>query len=145
MHRLILFVTVLFFSVAAHAADKKSYMFDDAFVRATPMKMSAGYVVISNPTDRADTLLAAKADWAGRIELHEIVEKNGIVEMRQVKRMKLPAKGMLALRPNGLHLMLYQLKAPLKQGDKVTLTLQFAKAGNVNVVFRVMPVSYKGK
>lgn len=140
-----LMILFLLFSFTTQASERDKYKFNDAFVRATPMKMSAGYVIIGNPTDKADTLLGAKAEWAGRIELHEIVEENSVVKMQQVKRMKLPAKGTLALRPNGLHLMLYQLKAPLKQGDKVTLTLQFAKAGNVNVAFRVMPVSYKGK
>jgi copper(I)-binding protein len=135
----------LLIAATAQSADKTAYTFKDAFVRATPMKMSAGYVVIANPAAQPDKLLGATADWAGRIELHEIVENKGIVEMRRVAQMKLPAKGALSLRPNGFHLMLFDLKAPLKAGGRVSLTLRFARAGDVPVTFRVMPVSYKGE
>ena len=145
MKKFLMLALILLCMATSWAADKKPYRFEDAFVRATPMKMSAGYVVIKNDGNEKDTLLGAAAPWAGKIELHEIVENKGVVEMREVNKMTLSAHGMLALRPNGLHLMLFDLDKPLVVGKTVTLTLKFAKAGDVTVKFRVMPVSYKGE
>ena len=145
MKKFLMLALILLCTATSWAADKKPYEFEDAFMRATPMKMSAGYVVIKNDSNEKDALLGAAAPWAGKIELHEIVENKGVVEMREVKEMVLPAHGTLALRPNGLHLMLFDLDKPLIVGKTVKLTLKFAKAGDVTIKFHVMPVSYKGK
>jgi copper(I)-binding protein len=145
MKKILVLALMLLYATSIWAADKKPYEFEDAFVRATPMKMSAGYVVIKNDSNEKDVLLSASASWAGKIELHEIVENKGVVEMREVKEMALSAHGTLALRPNGLHLMLFDLDKPLVAGKTAKLTFHFAKAGDVTVKFRVMPVSYKGK
>jgi len=41
------------------------------------------------------------------------------------------------LKPDGLHLMLIDLKQPLKKGEQVDGTLEFEKSGKVQVQFTV--------
>lgn len=143
----LLFVLLVLLPFTAFAADDKAfYKFDDAFVRATPMKISAGYVMIDNPHAQSDRLVGAKALWAQKIELHDVTQNDqGVLEMRAVDALAVPAKGTLALRPGGQHLMIYGLKQKLDVGQIKSITLCFEKAGDVVVPFAVRPVSYKGR
>lgn len=121
------------------------YLFNDAFIRETPMKVSAGYVVITNPTDKDDKLLVARADWADRIELHNVkAGKDGVMQMYRVRSIDLPAKGTAALRPGAYHLMIFGVKEKLVPGDLKKITLGFKKAGNAEIKFTVQSMSYKG-
>ena len=110
------------------------------------MKVSAGYVIIENHGDKADKLLSVSADWARKVELHNVrTNQDGVMEMLPVKNMILPAHGKLYLRPGGQHIMLYQLTQPLVVGQKRVLEFNFAAAGKIKVVFTVRPITYKGK
>jgi copper(I)-binding protein len=55
------------------------------------------------------------------------------MRMRQVSSIDVPAGGTVSLQPGGLHIMLIDLKEPLRQGETFPLTLTFAKAGKVAV------------
>jgi copper(I)-binding protein len=122
------------------------YMAVDPFVRATPMKISAGYVTLKNATDQEDKLLRVTADWAGKIELHTIKENTaGVLEMKEVPHFNLPAKGQLVLQSGGNHIMLYQLKKPLQAGETVTLVFHFERAPAQEYEFKVQPITYKLK
>lgn len=108
--------------------------------RATPpgAKVGGGYVTIENAGDTPDRLVGATAEVAGRTEIHEMAEKNGVMTMRKVDGgIEVPAKGELALKPGGYHFMLFDLKRPLKQGEDFAGTLTFEKAGTINVHFAV--------
>ena len=121
------------------------YKFNDAFLRATPARVSAGYVYISNPTNQADILLRASFSAVGRVELHTITTNAaGVVQMQPTKGIKIGANCTTALRTGGLHMMLYDLRRPLKVGDTVKARLEFAKAGKKTVIFAVQPLTYEG-
>ena len=62
----------------------------------------------------------------------------------RVKGYDIPAKGSFELKPNGSHLMLVDLKRPLKEGEKVPVVLKFEKAGEVEVEFQVAPLGGSG-
>ena len=63
-----------------------------------------------------------------------------VMQMRKLKDgLEIPAGGSAELSPGGTHLMLIDLSAPLKEGDMVPVTLDFAKAGKVDVQFMVGP------
>jgi copper(I)-binding protein len=81
--------------------------------------------------DGGDRLIAASSPIASRVELHETVMDEGVMKMREVKDLPIPAGGTAALQPGGLHLMLMNLKQPLKEGETVSVTLVFEKAGAV--------------
>ena len=97
----------------------------DAWSRATPpgAKIAAGYLTIRNQGATADRLIGASSPAAARVEPH-VTEKQGeVMRMREVKGYDVPAKGSYELRPGGAHLMLVDIKRPLKEGDKVPLVL----------------------
>jgi copper(I)-binding protein len=66
------------------------------------------------------------------------------MKMRQIEKLAIPAGGSAVLKPSGDHIMLFDLKAPLKEGDTVPITLVFEKAGEVKVEATVEPVGAKG-
>ena len=117
---------------------------EEPWARATPpaAKVGAGYLKIRSET--ADRLIGASSPAAARVELH-VTEKSGdVMRMRQVKAYDIPAKGSFELAPGGAHLMLVDLKAPLKEGMKVPMTLRFEKAGEVKVELRVRALGASG-
>ncbi|PLX37848.1 MAG: hypothetical protein C0606_06180 [Hyphomicrobiales bacterium] len=113
------------------------------FARATPGAARAGiaYLTIRNAGGEPDRLVSAAADVSDRVELHTHIEDNGILRMRQVEAIDVPANGMTALKPGGLHVMFIGLKAPLKKGQHFPLSLTFEKAGTVTIE---MPVGSIG-
>ena len=89
---------------------------------------------IRNRGEQADRLLAASSPVAARVELHRMTLDNGVMRMREVPSIELPPKGDTPLRHGGeYHLMLIDLKQPLKDGDRFDLTLRFERAGERTV------------
>jgi copper(I)-binding protein len=130
--------------VAAHAGD---VMVSGAFARAsaTPAaKAGAVYFTIRNEGATADTLTAVMTDAAQTAMLHENVEENGVVSMRHVESLPVAPKETVTLSPRKLHVMLMGLKAPLKRGEHISLTLSFEKAGEVKVEVPVADVAANG-
>ena len=112
---------------------------DQPWSRATPggAKMGAGYLTIENTGVNADRLVGASSAIAERVEIHEMVMKDDVMSMRQIPGLPIEPGTTVMLRPGGYHLMFVGLKAPLKQGMKFTATLEFEKAGKVDVTFDV--------
>lgn len=100
----------------------------DAWVRALPASAptSAAFLTLHNPDKTANALVAASSSAAGRIELHRHELRDGVVQMRQLSEIALPAGEQVTLAPGGLHLMLLDLKQPLVAGQSIDLTLKFA-------------------
>jgi copper(I)-binding protein len=120
------------------------YKVSGAFVRATPAKVSAGYMTIRNKTARKDTLVSVTADWAERAELHTIeADSDGILSMKQVKEIALPPHTTVKLENGGYHIMFYGVKRPVKEGERVPLVLHFRRAGKLPVTVPVRPITYK--
>ncbi len=94
----------------------------------------AAYLTLADKGSAADRLLSAQTPAAEKAELHTHLMEDGVMKMRRIDGVDLPAGGALVeFKPGGLHIMLLGLKAPLKEGDKVPLTLTFEKAGTVTV------------
>lgn len=107
-----------------------------AWARATPggAKVGAGYLEIVNSTASADQLLSVSAPVAGKTEIHEMKEENGVMKMRALSDgLDIPAGSTVALAPGGLHLMFLDLPAPLTEGQTFDLTLTFKTAGTIIV------------
>ena len=95
----------------------------DAWARATvPGQKTAGaYVELSSASPAA--LVAAESAAAANVELHTMSMDGGVMRMRRVERIELPAGKVVKLAPGGMHLMLIGIKQQLKAGDTVPLTL----------------------
>src|SRR6516164_5934494 len=114
-----------------------------AWSRATPggAKTGGGFLTIENKGSAPDKLIGASADAAGKIEVHEMTTANGVMKMRPVEGgLAIDPGKTVKLAPGGYHLMMMELKNPLKQGDKLPVTLQFEKAGKVAVSLDVQAV-----
>ncbi|MGA7268556.1 MAG: copper chaperone PCu(A)C, partial [Aestuariivirga sp.] len=100
----------------------------DAYARAsaTPVaKAGAVYVSITNQGTSADRLLAVSSPVASMATLHRTIKDGDIMRMEEAGPVDLQPNGTLTMEPGGLHVMLMGLKAPLKQGEVVELTLVF--------------------
>jgi copper(I)-binding protein len=116
---------------------------DRPWSRATPAgaKVAAGYMTITNKGSAPDRLIGASTAAAGRVELHEMAMKDGVMTMRPIAGgLPIEPGKTVTLAPGGYHVMFMDLKAPLKQGEKVPVTLDFEKAGKVNVTLDVQAV-----
>lgn len=118
---------------------------DHPWARATaPQQANGGaYLTITNAGATPDRLLEAQSPVAGRVELHtHDVDSAGVMRMRQVEAIDVPAGEATALRPGGLHVMLIGLEDRLVQGEQFPLTLVFETAGPLEVEVTVEPVTY---
>jgi len=98
--------------------------------------IGVGYAKIANTGTEPDVLLSASSDAAERVELHETtISPEGVASMKKIDSAEIAPGQSIELKPGGLHLMLIGLKAATKEGDKVKATLNFKKAGSVDVEF----------
>jgi len=115
-------------AVATGAARAQPVTVKDAWVRAPApgQKVAGAYMELASRTSMA--LIAVASPAAARVELHSTSMDGGVMKMRPVARIELPAGKAVKLAPGGLHIMLVDLKLPLKPGDKVPLTLTVQRA-----------------
>ena len=117
-----------------------------AWSRATPggAKVGGGFLTIENRGATADRLIGGSAEIAGNVQVHEMAMNGGVMTMRPLDKGLVIEPGQkVKLAPGGYHLMLLDLKRPLKQGEKVPLTLEFEKAGKVSFSLDVQGVGAK--
>jgi copper(I)-binding protein len=133
------------FAVPARADEVKAgdLVITQAWSRATPggAKIGSGYLTIENKGSAPDRLIGGSADVAGKVQVHEMATTNGVMTMRPLDNgLTIEPGKTVKLAPGGYHLMLFDLKSPLKQGDKVPVTLEFEKAGKVKLSLDVQGV-----
>src|SRR3954470_21643953 len=113
-------VTIFLLGLLAASAAQAQITVQEAWARATPpgAKIGAGYLTVRN-AGAADKLVSASSPAAERVETHISIREGDISRMREVKGYEVPARGALELKPGGAHLMLMNIKAPLKDGMKM--------------------------
>jgi len=104
------------------------------WARATPPGASVGgaYFVILNPGSE-DKLLRIDSPVATTAAIHQMSMKGGIMQMRPVESVRVPAHGQVQFTPESLHVMLMGLKQPLVEGQHFPMTLVFQNAGSIHV------------
>jgi copper(I)-binding protein len=134
-------------SASAEEVKAGDLVITQAWSRATPggAKVGGGYLTIENKGSAADRLIGGSADIAAKVQVHEMAMNNGVMTMRPIdKGLTIEPGKTVKLAPGGLHLMLLDLKSPLKQGDKVPLTLEFERAGKVSLSLDVQGIGAQG-
>ena len=112
---------------------------------ATPSaKAGAVYFTIINHGQDADRLIGVTADISNAAQLHESVEQDGVASMRAVEAVELGGHSEVNLSPGGLHVMLFNLRKPLKEGSHFKVTLQFERNGAIVVDVPVGSVAADG-
>jgi copper(I)-binding protein len=103
-----------------------------------------GYMAIRNAGTAPDRLVSARTPAARTVELHTHIRDGDVMRMRPVPAIELGAGAEIRLAPGGLHLMLIGLAAPLRQGERVPVTLVFERAGEVQVELAVEAAGARG-
>ncbi|MBY5783035.1 DUF1775 domain-containing protein [Rhizobium leguminosarum] len=106
--------------------------------------VGGGFFTVKNNGQTDDRLVSVSSPAAGEVQIHEMVTKDNVMRMRQLKDgIAIGAGETVKLQPGNLHLMFQKVKTLFKQGDTVPVTLTFEKAGKVDLVLRVL--SAQGK
>ena len=123
----------------AHDYQLKTLHIEHPFTRATPpgAKVAGAFMAIANQGKDPDRLIKVASPAAGLVQIHEMAVDGGVMKMRAVQGVDLKPGATTELRPGGFHVMLEGLKQPLKQGERIPLTLTFEKAGSIEVMVDV--------
>ena len=116
------------------------------WTRATPggAQVAGGYLTIVNRGKTPDRLVGGSFDAASTFELHSMSMNDGVMTMRPIGPLEIPAGGSVTLDPSAKHIMFTGLKHGLKKGDAVPGTLTFERAGTVAVQFTVESIGARG-
>jgi periplasmic copper chaperone A len=118
-------VTAALIAASAGAFAQSSVDIKDPWVRATVAQQKATGAFMQLTAKADSKLVEAKSPVAGVVEIHEMAMDNNIMKMRQIPGLALPAGKAVELKPGGYHVMLMDLKAQVKEGDVVPVTLVF--------------------
>lgn len=104
-----------------------------------------GYLTIANKGQLPDRLVGVSTPAAGKSEIHEMKVENDVMTMRPIEGgLDIPAGGSVELKPGGLHLMFMQVTEPFEKGATVPVTLEFEKAGKVELALPVRAAGGSG-
>jgi copper(I)-binding protein len=133
-------------SAGAHEYSNKGVTVAHPWARATPGGAKVGGLYLESKAQRGkgDKLIGARSAVAGSAEIHDHIMEQGIVKMRRVDGVTVPGGKSVIFRPSGYHIMLIDLKQPLKEGDLTKVTLVFEKAGEIEVDASVEPIGATG-
>ena len=114
----------------------------EGYVRELPpgQTTSAAFMRLVNSGVKPVTIVSASSSVAARAEIHATRQRDGLMRMAPVGRVPVPAHGDVALAPGGYHLMLIDLKRPLKAGDQVDVTLRDDQGGVYSVNLPVLKI-----
>jgi copper(I)-binding protein len=133
-------LAALFISASVYAGD---IQVENAWARATAPGQDAASVDLTITSKHAAALVGVSSPVAGTAQLHSMEMEGGMMRMREVASIDLPPGKTVNLGESGYHLMLMGLKAPLKEGQTVPLTLSIrvSKMGMVKVKARAGVIS----
>jgi copper(I)-binding protein len=117
------------------------------WARATPKgaPVGGGYMTITNTGTTADRLIGGTTGISARFEIHEMKMDGGVMKMRMLPNgLEIKPGETVAFKPGSYHVMFMGLKEQLKQGESFKGTLEFEKAGNVEVEFTIEGIAASG-
>lgn len=139
------FALALATPIAAQTVSRGDLSIANAWTRQTAPRQAngGGFMTIANRAKRADRLVGGSSPVAAKVEIHTMSMDGGIMRMRPLPDgLAVPAGGRVELKPGGYHIMLIGLKAPLRLGTQVPVTLRFQHGGSVTVQLKVEQVSH---
>lgn len=131
-------ILVLFiFTSLSQAAD--NLLVTDAWIKnlSSVVPVRAGYMSLSNKGNRDLIIISVESENFSSIETHTSVEKNGMINMRQIDTLSIRAGETLHLKPGGVHLMMMKPLTDLSPGDQVAVTLIFNDESKQTVLMEI--------
>jgi len=113
--------------ISTFSAIADSLIVTEAWIKNLPpsVPMRAGYMKLENTSAKSINIIGVKSDIFMHVDIHETVEKNGMMSMQPLSPLTVPTDSTVELAPGGIHLMMMQPQQTLKPGDRVSITLQF--------------------
>ena len=140
--RQLITTAILFAAACAAQAQTAAVQVDKAWARASVQGQSGTGAFMTLTAREPLSLIGVATPVAGVAELHEMKMEGDVMRMRAIPALELPAGKPVELRPGGYHLMLMDLKAPLKVDTRVPVTLRFRDAKGATQTLEVsVPVS----
>ena len=139
MFRPFALAALLLLTAAPTLAQQGPIRVETAWARASAgeARNGAAYMTLHNVGTGPDRLLSVTSSVAGKIELHNHIMVGNVAQMRPVDAIEVSPGSPTVLQPGGLHVMLLDLKAPLKAGQSFPVTLTFERAGKVEATVAV--------
>jgi len=131
------------FSLSASAASAQVTV-ENAWARATVPGQKVAAVYLEIRSDEPAKLIGVRSSAASSAEIHSMSNDGGVMKMRQLKSIDLPAGQTVRLAPNGNHIMLQDIKQPLQPGTRVPVVLIVEQKGKkkwIQVQAEVRPVT----
>ena len=122
-------------STALANQDHKKILIEKPIVREVPnvAVATAAFMTLKNTSDEDVFLVSAKSSVANTVELHTHNMSNGVMKMRQVEQITIPANSSVQLKPSGLHIMLIELTQDLTKKTRVPLELIFKDGSSLKI------------
>ena len=122
---------------SAHGSDTITINHPFAYPSIGAFNVGIVFFEIENETDKDDAIIGAESTVSDRVELHTHVHDKGLMRMRKVDEIALPADRKVTLQRGGLHIMLFDLKRPLIKDDTFPLTLKLKSGKTIPVTVKV--------
>jgi hypothetical protein len=132
----IVVLTAFLGGIDAHAGIlNEDIVASDAWVRAMPPSQTntAAYMVIKNKGPNEVILTSVSSDISESAEIHQMSDMKGMMNMSMVSKLSIPGNGEVVLKPGAYHIMLVNLKKPIKSGEIVQIRLFFKGGTSLNV------------
>ena len=131
---------------ASASAGEATITVEKAWARATTSAAATGvvYLSLADTGPAADRLVGVATPVASHADMHIMVVEGTVMQMRPVDAVDVKPGERIQFKPSGLHIMLTDLKQPLTRGERFPVTLDFEKAGKVDVEVLVLPIGATG-
>jgi len=141
-----LILILMAFNVNAAGTAADAVMVHNPYARAVPpgQPNSAAFMHLKNSSDKAHAIVNAISDVSKVVELHTHTMQDGMMMMRRIEKIDIPANGDAMLKPGGLHIMFIGLKQDLKLDQQVSLTLEFEDGSKKTVKAPVKKIMMGG-
>ncbi len=131
----LLYVGMMSLSFAYAEESNKDLTVRQAWVRAMPpsQKTTAAYMTIENHSDKELILESVSTDVSAVTEIHQMSHVDGMMRMKMLKNLQIPANGQVVFESGGFHLMLINLKKTINKGDIISIVLNFSDGSRLAV------------
>lgn len=135
MCRLLLILLLIFSPIALAELDIR-----DPWIKNLPpsVPVRAGYMTIHNPQSKAVSIVSLRSDSFASIEIHQTIEKDGMMSMEQVPSLKIEPHSSVQLAPGGLHLMMMNPSEPTQPGDQLGIVIVLDDGAEQRVEMQVI-------
>lgn len=140
----VIFICSVFVNVS-FAYESSGIVVENSYVRESipGTDISSAYMALKNTSTKNVSLVTASSEVSDRIEIHQHTMENGLMKMRQVDSVEITAKEQVIFQPSGFHLMIFDLKAPLKANENIVITLYFDDKSTIDVNYLVKGLKQK--